>query len=161
MAHKVNSRLFINIEQNKIDTVTLYALKPVKGTIYTEGPSSDEYLWWLARTRIKFPKLEIIAGTNLRRCEEAGYYVRAGVNMITKFPATKQFGTLHAKKMVKFVEEQGREFVGELINADGIDFENEIDELNISNKLKLEMKEKLPYYLKPILNPKEKDVCGC
>ena len=89
--------LFKFIEKHQLDRVTVYALKPVAGTEFTEGPTVDYYLQWLAKLRIRFPKLEIIAGTNLRRSEEVGHLMKAGVNAITKFPATKQFATKKAK----------------------------------------------------------------
>ena len=49
--------LFDFIEKHQVDRITLYALKPVRGTEYTHGPSVEEYITWIAKLRIKFPKL--------------------------------------------------------------------------------------------------------
>jgi biotin synthase-like enzyme len=79
------------IKKHNLDRITFYALKPVKGTIFENGngPTTEEYLWWIAQTRIAFPKIEIIAGTTARRYEEVGLLLKAGANAFTKFPATK------------------------------------------------------------------------
>lgn len=149
--------LFNFIAKHDLDRVTVYALKPVKGTPYTEGPSPDEFLQWLARLRIRFPKLQIIAGTNLRRCEEAGYLVKAGANAITKFPATKQFATKKAHLVAQLITEQGRNFISNITDLPDIDWHQEIDNLNIKEAYKTEMKEKLSPYLKTFSNPVDKD----
>ncbi len=149
--------LYDFIEKHKIDRVTMYALKPVRGTGYTKGPSSDEYLAWMASLRIRFPKLEIIAGTNLRRCEEAGHYMKAGANALTKFPATQQFGTEKAKKIDAMIRKENRTFTSNFVAYTDIDWEAEINALPIKEAYKKEMKEKLGDYLKKFKNPKDKD----
>ncbi|MBU0460767.1 MAG: radical SAM protein [Nanoarchaeota archaeon] len=149
--------LFEFIEKHQLDRITLYALKPVKGTEYTKGPSVDEYLQWIARLRIKFPRLEIIAGTNLRRSEEVGYLMKAGANAITKFPATKQFGTTKAKIVEKLIKDEGRNFISNLTELPKIDWTAEIDKLNIEEKNKEEMKEKLNLYLDKFKKPVDED----
>jgi len=149
--------LFDFIEKHNLDRVTMYALKPVKGLEYTKGPSVDEYLQWIARVRIRFPKLEIIAGTNLRRCEEVGYLMKAGASAITKFPATKQFGTQKAHLITDLIKNEDRDFISNLVSIEGIDWIREIDSLDIEEKHKIRMKEKLPSYLKTFSNPVDKD----
>jgi len=149
--------LYDFIEKHNIERITLYALKPVKGTGYTKGPSSDEYLSWMASIRNRFPKLEIIAGTNLRRCEEAGHYMKAGANAITKFPATQQFGTEKAKMIDKMIRDENRNFTSNITEYPDIDWEKEIDSLEIKEEYKLQMKEKLGDYLKKFKNPRDKD----
>ena len=149
--------LFDFIEKYRIDRVTLYALKPVRGTEYTAGPTSDFYLQWIARLRIRFPKLQIVAGTNLRRCEEIGYVMKAGTNAVTKFPATKQFGTQKAHLVDKLIREQGRTFISNITALPDLDWNAEIDALQIDDKYKLEMKEKIVPYLNRFRNPKDKD----
>ncbi len=149
--------LFNFIEKHNLDRVTLYALKPVKGLEYTEGPSVDTYVQWIARLRIRFPKLEIIAGTNLRRCEEVGYLMKAGVSAITKFPATKQFGTKKAHLITDLIKDEKRNFTSNITIMPEIDWEQEIDQLDIKEEYKEQMKEKLPAYLKNFSNPKDKD----
>jgi len=149
--------LFDFIEKYQIDRVTLYALKPVRGTPFTHGPSSDEYLQWLARLRIRFPKLQIVAGTNLRRCEEAGYLMQAGANALTKFPATKQFATKKAYLVTKLIQEQGRNFTSTITALPNIDWNAEIESLQIQEEYKTEMKAKISSYLQRFRNPLDKD----
>jgi len=149
--------LFEMIEKHKVDRITIYALKPVRGTIYTDGPSVDEYLQWISRLRIRFPKLEIIAGTNLRRCEELDWVMKAGVNAFTKFPVTKQFATEKAKLLKKMVEDNNREFTSNFTEYQDLDWDAEIDSLNIEDKYKDQMKEKIGPYLKKFQKPLDKD----
>jgi biotin synthase-like enzyme len=160
LGDKFEEAIFLEkfIETHKLDRITVYALKPVAGTEFTEGPSVEEYVKWLATLRIRFPKLEIIAGTNLRRCEEVGYLIKAGANAITKFPATKQFGTLRAKMVEKLVKKEGRNFISNLSDisqVDEIDWGKEIDKLEIDEAVKKEMKEKVEWYLEKFRNPVE------
>ena len=122
-----------------------------------EGPTVDYYLQWLAKLRIRFPKLEIIAGTNLRRSEEVGHLMKAGVNAITKFPATKQFATKKAKLVEKLIKDEKRVFTSNLTSLSEIDWEKEIDPLAIEEKYKGEMREKLPSYLEKFRNPVDED----
>lgn len=150
--------LFAFVEKHSLDRLTVYALKPVKGTEFTEGPSVEEYVQWLAHIRIRFPKLEIIAGTNLRRSEEAGYLIKAGANAITKFPATKQFATKKAQLVEKLVKKEGRNFISNLTVLPDVDWEKEIENLPILEKYKQEMKEKLPNYIRTFQNPHDIDV---
>jgi len=141
------------IEKHKLDRITVYALKPVRNTEFTKGPATEEFLQWLSAIRIKFPKLEIIAGTNLRRYEEVGYLMKTGANAITKFPATKQFATEKAKIVEKLIKDEKRNFVSNLTELPKIDWHHEIDQLEIKEEYKEEMKEKLGAYLKRFKNP--------
>jgi biotin synthase-like enzyme len=145
------------IEKYKLDRITVYALKPVRGTIFLEGPTHDLYLSWIAQLRIKFPRLEIIGGTNLRRSEEVKYMIRAGVNAITKYPATKQFGTEKSKLIKQLIESEGRTFTSNIVQLPDIDWFAEIDALNISAEYKIELKALIPSYLNAFRNPKDKD----
>ncbi len=149
--------LFEAVEKHNLDRVTIYALKPVPGSPFTEGPSPEEYVWWIASLRLKFPTLEIIAGTNLRRCEEAGYLMKAGANAVTKFPVTKQFGTQKAKLVTQFIEQENRNFFSNLTVFPDVNWDREIDALPIKDQYKQEMKQKLPSYLKTFKNPVDKD----
>lgn len=142
------------IEKHQLDRITFYALKPVRGTIFEnkEGPKSEYYADWIAKTRIRFPKLEIIAGTTARRYKEAELLFRAGANAITKFPATKLFGTEQAETIEKGAKTAGRTFKGTLTRLPDIDWDKEADALDLDNKLKEQLKEKLRQYLKAMEN---------
>lgn len=135
------------IEDNKLDRITFYALKPVHGTEYLEGPKTQDYLWWISQTRIRFPKIEIIAGTTARRYEEVGELLNAGANAFTKFPGTKLFGTQKAHVVEEKIKESGREFDSTLTKLPDVDWNAEIDLLDISEELKKDMKEKIANYL--------------
>ncbi|PIN73678.1 radical SAM protein [Candidatus Woesearchaeota archaeon CG10_big_fil_rev_8_21_14_0_10_45_16] len=149
--------LFDFIRKHDLDRITLYALKPIKGGAFTQGPSVEEYVRWIALLRINFPRLEIIAGTNLRRSEEVGYLMRAGANAITKFPATKQFGTSRAAMVTDLIQDEGRDFVSNLIDCSSVDWQNEIDSLEIEEQYKEQMRKSLPLYLNGFNSGSESD----
>lgn len=144
--------LFDFIEKHSLDRVTIYALKPIKGGPFTHGPTPDEYVSWIAQLRIRFPKLEIIAGTNLRRCEETRLVMQAGANAITKFPATKHFGSTLAHTISDMIREEGRAFVSNLTALPDVNWDSEIAALPIADDYKQQMREKLPDYLKRFRN---------
>lgn len=139
--------LFDFIEKHQLERITFYALKPIAGTPYTKGPESHYYAEWIAKTRIRFPKLEIIAGITARRVDDVPLLLRAGANAITKFPATKKFNSEEAQKIEEYIKQEGREFIGTLTKLPDIDWNKEIENLDIKEDLKKETKEKLKLYL--------------
>jgi len=130
-----------------LDRITFYALKPVKDTIYTSGPSTEEYVTWIKDCRIRFPNLEIIAGITLRRVHEVDLLLKAGANAITKFPITKVFGSDKAKEFVERALKCGP-FESELVKLPKINWEQKINELNITKESKEKTKIVLNSYLK-------------
>ena len=62
------------IEETNLDRLTIFALHPIEGTPFKTGPDPYYYAEWIARTRIKFPKLEIIAGVPSNLLDKAGSY---------------------------------------------------------------------------------------
>ncbi|MDD5253905.1 MAG: radical SAM protein [Candidatus Nanoarchaeia archaeon] len=143
------------IKKHRLDRITFYALKPVKGTPYVKGPSTEDYVWWIAKTRINFPKLQIIAGTTYNRAsgkeankDEIYLLMKAGVNALTKFPATKKFNTEAARDIEKQIKKSGREFTGTLTKMPEINWDKEIDNLNLDSKLKEDMKINIKQYIK-------------
>ncbi|MBD3303834.1 radical SAM protein [Candidatus Woesearchaeota archaeon] len=150
-----NTELLHNfIKEHQLDRITFYALKPVKGTIFEnkQGPTTEYYTDWIAKTRIKFPKLEIIAGTTARRYKEAETLFRVGANAITKFPATKLFGTEQAQAVEEGAKKAERTFKGTLTKLPDIDWDKEVDSLELDSKLKEQLKEKLKQYLDSMEN---------
>ena len=137
------------IEKHKLDRITFYALKPVKSTIFenTNGPKTEDYLWWISSTRIKFPKLEIIAGTTARRYEEVGLLMKAGANAFTKFPVTKMFGTKQAHQIEKDIKATGRELKGSITKLPKVNWNAEIEKLKLDKELEDDVKEKMRLYL--------------
>lgn len=140
------------IDKHKLDRITFYALKPVKGTPFTTSPSVDEYCWWISETRKAFPNIQIIAGITPRTIEYVKPVLLAGADAITKFPATKKFGSEDAISFENQVKEAGKEFVGTLTKLPQIDWNAKVDDLDISDELKTEVKEKLEMYLKRMQN---------
>lgn len=142
------------IEEHKLDRITFYALKPVKGTIFEnkQGPTTEYYADWIAKTRIRFPKLEIITGTTARRYQEAELLFKSGANAITKFPATKLFGTMQAETIEQGAKKAGRTFKGTLTKLPDTDWDKEIDILDLCPKIKEQLKEKLRQYLHSMEN---------
>jgi biotin synthase-like enzyme len=129
------------IESHKLDRITFYALKPVQGTPYTKSPEPPDYAWWIAKTRIRFPKLEIIAGLTPRNAERyAGLLLRAGANALTKFPALKRFGSPQALEIERQAEAAGRVFKGTLTSMPDVDWDAEVDKLNLEPTLAMEVK---------------------
>jgi len=102
------------IKKYDLTRITYYALRPVKDTPYEHGPDPEFVAEWIARTRIDFPKIEIIVGTAESRLTEISTLLAAGANAITKIPATKIFGTTGAEDVHNQVEYAGRKFISEL-----------------------------------------------
>ncbi len=123
------------IEKNNLDRITFYALKPVKGTGFTKSPAVKDYVWWIAQTRIKFPKLEIIAGLTPKKVDYVELLLKAGVNGITKFPVIKQFNSERAKLIEKMVKKAGREFTTSLVKLPKIDWEQEVNKYSLGEKV--------------------------
>ncbi|MBW2964913.1 radical SAM protein [Candidatus Woesearchaeota archaeon] len=135
------------ISSHSLDRITFYALKPVAGTPYTKSPDPEEYAWWIAQTRIRFPKLEIMAGLTPKKAEEyAGLILRAGANALTKFPAVKRFGSLQAAEIEKQAASAGREFRGSLTVMPDADWEAAVSALPADDTLKSRVRKKLAEY---------------
>ncbi|MBW3003036.1 radical SAM protein [Candidatus Woesearchaeota archaeon] len=139
--------LFKFIEKHRLERITFYALKPIAGTPYTEGPKREYYAEWIARTRIRFPKLQIIAGITARRVDDVPLLLRAGANAITKFPVTKKFNSDEAKKIEQYIKQEGRTFIGSVTKLPDVNWDNEIEKLDIDNDLKQQTKQTLKLYL--------------
>lgn len=151
------------IEKHKLDRITFYALKPVKGTAFENslGPTTEDYLWWIANTRIKFPKMEIIAGTTPRRFEEVGELMNAGANAFTKFPATKMFGTKQAHKIEEDIKKNGRILTSTITELPLVNWDQKIENLGLEKWLEKDVKEKMKMYLKRMnenINNYEKNI---
>ncbi|RJQ17184.1 radical SAM protein [Candidatus Woesearchaeota archaeon] len=144
------------IEKHNINRITFYALKPVRGTEYehTTGPKSEYYAEWIARTRIAFPKLEIMAGITPRRAEDVEIILRAGANAVTKFSATKLFNSERAHLFEAKAKSAGREFLSSLTKMPDIDWDGWIDSLDIDEVTKKDTKILIQHYLHRMNKPK-------
>ena len=139
--------LFKFVEKYKIDRVTFYSLNPHPGTPFTKSPELSYYLRWIASTRIRFPKLEIVAGSWIDRPEEFKWLLKAGANAFTKLPAFKSFGTFEAKKIEEGIKEVGRVLKGSITELPAVNWEKEIKKAGLEEELEKEVLEKLKKYL--------------
>ncbi len=142
------------IEKNNIERITFYALKPVKDTKYKEGPDFKYYLKWVLLTRIKFPKIEIIASTFYNLNNEIEL-MRSGINSITKLQAIKLFNSDKAKIIEKSAKISNRRFIGTLTKIPKVDLDKELLELNLDKNLKEKIKIKLKQYLLMLCKERE------
>ncbi|MGV8168875.1 MAG: radical SAM protein [Candidatus Nanoarchaeia archaeon] len=142
------------IKKYSLDRITIYSLRPVKGTKFEKGPEPEYVAVWIARTRIDFPELEIIAGSSETRIPELSLLLRAGANALTKLPATKIFGTTGAEQIHAQVKLAGREFSSDLLKLQNskIDFEEQLDRTSLSEEMKQRVLEKLKDYEQNRLN---------
>ncbi len=138
------------IKKHNISRITFYALNPIRGTPFEHksGPKIEYFLEWIAKTRISFPKLEIIAGLWVSRVEYTDIILKAGANSLTKFPALKLFGSEHAKALVRNAEKE-RKFLGTLTELPYIDV-SELDKIDLPISLREKTKARLSEYLKMI-----------
>lgn len=134
-------------EENKIDKISFYALTPIKGTMFSKGPESKYYATWIAKTRINFPDLEIVAGAWLDRVNDISLLLKAGANSITKFPIIRKFNSQQTKEIENQVKKANRKLNCNITKIPEINL-NEIDEFDLDNNLKQEIKEKTKLYLK-------------
>lgn len=137
------------IKKHKVDKVCFYSLNPHKGTVY-EGkpsPSGVSQATWVAKTRIKFPKINISAGIWSYKVSSLGLQLLAGANSFTKFPAIKLFNSKETRIIEEEVKSSGRVLKSRLTGSVGVDIAKNVDELNISEDLKKSVKEKLNRYI--------------
>jgi biotin synthase-like enzyme len=135
------------INKNKIDKITFYALNPHEGTIFKKGPSADYYVKWISAIRKEFPSLVIVSGSWVNRVEEISLLLKAGADAITKFPTIKLFNSSFAAEIEKQAKIAGREFKGSLTSLPSIDWNKEVDRLEIDSELKKKVKIRLFSYL--------------
>jgi len=143
------------IREHKLDRITFYALKPVKGTPYTKSPEPGYYSWWIAETRKNFPDIEIMAGLTPKRVDYVKDLLEAGASAITKFPAIAQFNSEKAKLIERLAKEAKREFEGSLTKLPEIEWNKKVDNLDLDKKLKEEIKKKVDIDLKQMRKIKD------
>lgn len=136
------------IEENKIDRITFYALNPQKGTTFTKSPELNYYAEWIRLTRESFPKINIIAGAWHDKTAYFSELLISGADNITKFPAIKMFGSLKAKDMEKEIKDAKREFLGTFTKMPKINWNREVEKLNLDSSLEKRLKKKLDEYIK-------------
>ncbi len=141
------------IKKYKISKIHFYGLNPQKGTPFEKSkpPSMEYQAWWIAKTRIEFPKLDIQAGIWQDRIDYVSLLLKAGANSISKFPALKCFNRDAAKELEIQVVLAQRIFKGSLTTMPNLDWEQEIEALKLSKELKKKVLQKLLLYLKKMV----------
>jgi biotin synthase-like enzyme len=136
------------IKEYSLDRITVYSLRPVKGTPFEIGPAPEYVAEWIARIRIDYPSLEIIAGSSETRIPELGMLLRAGANALTKLPATKIFGTTGANEIHEQVQNANREFSSNLKKLENTNWSADVQRLSIGDDMKKKVLLKIEEYEK-------------
>jgi len=128
-----------------INKIHVYGLIPQEGTMFEKSavPTAEEQAWWIAQLRIAFPVLDIQCGVWEDRVERIALLLEAGSNSISKFKATKLFGTAIALDIEKQAKKAGRIFKGTLTQVPQVNWEEEVQKLPFSEELKIKIKQKL------------------
>ncbi|MBI4918431.1 hypothetical protein HY837_00750, partial [archaeon] len=137
------------IEKYNLEKIHMYGLNPVKGTYFEnhQPPSKEYHAWWIAQTRIHFPKCDIQCGIWTTKADHVSLLLKAGSNSISKFPALKKFGQKEAFEVENQAKLAGRTFKGTLTNYTPLE---KIDLSFLPEDLKTQVEEKLKMYLKSI-----------
>lgn len=138
------------IRENNIMRITIYALRPVRGTPFEHGPDPLEVAWWIAKVRIAFPELEIIVGSARYRIPEISLFFEAGANAVTKLPATNIFNTKDALRVEDEFKKAGRKFTGVFSHPDVYslaDWDGMIDKLDLTEEERVVVRKTLFMYL--------------
>ncbi len=138
------------IEDNNIKRITIYALRPVRGTPFEHGPKPEDVAWWIAKTRIAFPKIEIIVGSARYRIPEISLFFDAGANAVTKLPATNMFNTKDALRVEEEFKKSKRIFTGTFVCKDvysKANWEGMLDRLDVTADERADIKKTLMLYL--------------
>ena len=136
------------IKKYHISKIHIYGLIPHKGTVYSDAdiPSAEYQAWWIAKTRIEFPRIDIQCGIWSDRIERTSLLLKAGANSISKLPVFRKFGTKISYDLEEQTKLAGREFLGSLTKMPEIDFD-EIDRFGFDEELTVKIKDKIKKYL--------------
>ncbi|MBT4824887.1 radical SAM protein [Candidatus Woesearchaeota archaeon] len=138
------------IEKHNISKIHFYGLNPHKDTSFedSEPPTKQYQAWWIAKTRIECPKIDIQMGIWEDRVNRVSYLLDAGANSISKYPALKVFGKESAYEIEKECQKARRTMRGTLTKLPKIDWDMAVEELTLDQELKSKIKIKLKLYLK-------------
>jgi biotin synthase-like enzyme len=138
------------IEKNNIEKIHLYALNPVKGTEFEDqkSPNAEYQAWYIAKTRIAFPKIDIQMGIWKDKIKRIPLLLEAGANSLSKFPMIKEFGSESAMLIEEKARLSGRDFLGSLTKLPKVDWDKEVEKMTVGTEMKKKVKLKLKQYLK-------------
>lgn len=137
------------IKRYNISKIHFYGLNPQKDTIYenAQPPSTEYQAEWIRKTREAFPKIDIQCGIWTDRVDRIADLLKAGADSISKYPAIKYFGKKESVEIENQAKQAGREFKGTLTKMPDIDWDKEVDQLEINQEIKIKIKHKLKQYL--------------
>ncbi len=140
------------IKKYNVDVIHYYALNPQKGTEFenAKSPSKEYQAWWIAKTRIDFPEIEIQCGIWADKVDQVAYLLDSGTNTVSKFPALKIFGKKESVELEHQFALAGRFARGTLTKLPKIDFMMDAEEYNLSDELKERIDAKVKLYLKKL-----------
>ena len=91
--------------------------------------------------------MDIQMGIWIDRVNRIHKLLKAGANSISKFPALKKFNSEAAIEIEKQCKKAGFKFKGSLTEMPKVDWDKEVDKLDLKNDLKDKIKLKLKPYL--------------
>jgi biotin synthase-like enzyme len=138
------------IKKWNIDRINFYRLVPHEGAMGLPGPSTEYYTEWIAKTRIDFPKLAIIAGSWPDKTAEIPLLLKAGANAITKLPAIKNFGKKPAYEIEDGAKKAGRKFIGTLTKYPDVNPSLLLRESGLGHELQRKILEKYEKYYRKL-----------
>jgi len=142
--------LLINfINKYAIHKIHVYSLIPEKGTAFEYAiiPSAEEQTWWIAQLRINFPTLNIQCGIWEDRVDRVSLLLTAGANSLSKFKALKLFGTPIAQEIEHQAILAHRTFQGTLTKIPLLDWDAQVDLLDLPLRFKQRIKQHIQQYL--------------
>lgn len=124
------------IAEYGLDQITFYRLKAQKGTIFEgkEELKTEDYLYWIKKTREEFSKIKIVVGSWLGHFSEIHLLLEAGADTVTKFPSIRMFGTKYAQQIEEECSKAGRKFQGSLTKLPQADWKKEIEKAGLTEK---------------------------
>ncbi len=135
------------ISKHKMHKIWIYGVNAHEKTIF-EGCeiNKEAHAWWIAQVRIAFPTIQIQAGVWDDRADRVAYLLASGANGLSKFPATRAFGTTAAKTFSEEVAHAGRTFMSNLTQFQHVDWNKQLEPLPFTQEFKTKVHAKLLQY---------------
>lgn len=132
------------LSKHKIDKIQFCLLKPQVGTIYENAPEPPvEYLaWWMAKTRLRWPEMKLKCAIVEGAIDDLDLIIKAGATSISRFPVIKKFNSESAKQICKRLPE----FTANFTNYLDVNWQIEVDKLDLNSDMKKEILAKILRY---------------
>lgn len=138
------------VKKYNITKVHFYGLNPQKNTLFEDArpPNSEYQAAWIRKTRKEFPEIDIQCGIWVDKVDRVAELLKAGSDSVSKFPILKKFNSKEAEEIENQAKKAGFEFKGTLTKLPKINWNKEVNKLDLDNDLKEKTKIKLRLYLK-------------